>query len=130
MASFLQAARERVVIYDGAFGTGIQERHLTADDFGGEAFEGCNEFLVITRPDVIAELHASYCDVGVDVLETCTFGGLGITLGEYGLADRTHEINLAAARLAREVADGYATPDRPRWVAGSMGPGTKFPSLG
>jgi len=128
--AFLDAVRERVVIYDGAFGTGIQQRGLTADDFGGEALEGCNELLVITRPDVITELHASYLEVGVDVIETCTFGGLPATLGEYGLFDRAHEINLAGARLARDVADSFATPDRPRFVAGSIGPGTKFPSLG
>ncbi|HVN49960.1 MAG TPA: homocysteine S-methyltransferase family protein, partial [Acidimicrobiales bacterium] len=128
--AFLDAVRERVVIFDGAFGTGIQQRGLTADDFGGESLEGCNELLVITRPDVITELHASYLEVGVDVIETCTFGGLPATLGEYGLSERAHEINLAGARLAREVADSFATPDRPRFVAGSIGPGTKFPSLG
>jgi 5-methyltetrahydrofolate--homocysteine methyltransferase len=130
MASFLETVTERVVIYDGAFGTGIQQRGLTADDFGGEALEGCNELLVVTRPDVIAELHASYLEVGVDVIETCTFGGLPATLGEYGLADRAHEINMAGARLARDAADSFATSDRRRFVAGSIGPGTKFPSLG
>jgi len=130
MAGFLDTVRERVVIYDGAFGTGIQQRGLTADDFGGEAFEGCNELLVVTRPDIIGELHASYLEVGVDVIETCTFGGLPATLGEYGLADRAHELNLAGARLARDAADSFSTPERPRFVAGSIGPGTKFPSLG
>src|SRR5215472_7424461 len=117
-STYLDAINERVVIFDGAFGTGVQEKHLTADDFGGPALEGCNEMLVLTRPDVIAELHASYLDVGVDVIETCTFGGLPATLGEYGLADRAHEINLAGARLAREAADSFSTPDRPRFVAG------------
>ncbi len=130
MSSFLEAIRQRVVIYDGAMGTGIQERGLTADDFGGDDLEGCNELLVVTRPDIIKELHAEYLEVGVDVIETDTFGGLPVTLGEYGLADRAHELNLAAALVAREVADDFSTPDHPRFVAGSIGPGTKFPSLG
>ncbi len=130
MPSYLDAVDRRVLVYDGAFGTGIQQRNLTPDDFGGEALEGCNEMLVITRPDIIGELHASFLEVGVDVIETCTFGGLPATLGEYGLADRAHEINLAGARIARQAADSFATPDHPRFVAGSIGPGTKFPSLG
>jgi len=130
MSSFLETVRQRVVIYDGAMGTGIQERGLTADDFGGPDLEGCNELLVVTRPDLIKELHAEYLAVGVDVIETDTFGGMPVTLGEYGQADRAHEINLAAARVAREVASDYSTPDHPRFVAGSIGPGTKFPSLG
>jgi hypothetical protein len=121
---------ERVVVYDGAFGTYMQTQDLTADDFGGPALEGCNELLVLTRPDVIAQLHDDFLEVGVDVVETNTFGAFAIPLAEYGLADRTHEINLAAARIAREVADRFSTPDRPRFVAGSIGPGTKFPSLG
>ena len=130
MSTFLQAANERVVIFDGGMGTGIQTRGLTADDFGGPELEGCNELLVVTRPDVIAEVHAAYFDAGVDVIETDTFGAFAIPLGEYGIADRAHELNLAAARLARDVASSYSTPDRPRWVAGSIGPGTRFPSLG
>ncbi|HUQ63967.1 MAG TPA: methionine synthase, partial [Acidimicrobiales bacterium] len=130
MGAYLDAIRERVVIFDGATGTNIQRANLTADDFGGAQLEGCNELLVATRPDVIAELHRSFFDVGVDVVETDTFGALSVTLAEYGIADRAHELNVRAARIAREVADGFATPDRPRWVAGSIGPGTKFPSLG
>ncbi len=130
MANFGDLVRERVVIYDGATGTFLQTLDLTADDFGGAELEGCNEYLAITRPDVVATFHETYFRVGVDVVETDTFGGLPVTLGEYGLAERAHEINLAAARIAREVADGFSTPDRPRFVAGSMGPGTKFPSLG
>jgi len=129
-SSYLEAAAERVVIYDGAFGTGIQARNLTADDFGGPELEGCNEMLVLTRPDVIGELHASFLEAGVDALETCTFGAFAGPLGEYGIADKAYEINVAAARLARDVADQYSTPDHPRWVAGSVGPGTKFATLG
>jgi 5-methyltetrahydrofolate--homocysteine methyltransferase len=129
-ADYLSAARERVVIFDGGMGTGLQARDLTADDFGGESLEGCNELLAVTRPDVIAELHSAYLDVGCDVLETDTFGAFGVPLAEYGIADRTHEINVAAARVARSVAADHSTPDKPRWVAGSIGPGTKSPSLG
>ena len=129
-SSYLEAARRRGVIYDGATGTNLQLRNLTADDFGGPALEGCNEVLVATRPDVIADLHRSFFEVGSEVVETDSFGSLPITLGEYGLADRAYELNRRAAEIAREVAHGFATPDQPRWVAGSIGPGTKFPSLG
>src|SRR5262249_56770018 len=120
------AARERVVIYDGATGTNLQLRNLTADDYGGAHFEGCTDILVATRPDVVADLHRSFLDVGCEVVETNTFGASPITLGEYGIAKRAHELNLAGARIAREVAAGYPGT----WVAGSIGPGTKFPSLG
>jgi len=130
MKSYLEAVRERVVIFDGATGTNLQRMELTVDDFGGPQFEGCNEILVDTRPDAIAELHRSFFEVGCEVVETDSFGSLSYTLGEYGIADRAHELNVKAARIAREVADGYATPGEPRWVAGSIGPGTKFPSLG
>jgi 5-methyltetrahydrofolate--homocysteine methyltransferase len=130
MKSYLEAVRERVVIFDGATGTNLQRMELTADDFGGPQFEGCNEILVDTRPDAIAELHRSFFEVGCQVVETDSFGSLSYTLAEYGIAERAHELNLKAARIAREVADGYAKPGEPRFVAGSIGPGTKFPSLG
>ncbi len=127
---FLDLIDQRVVVYDGAFGTFMQEKGLTADDFGGPDLEGCNEMLVATRPDLIQEMHQAFFDVGVDVVETATFGAFAVPLGEYGIADRAHELNVTAARLAREVADGCSTPDRRRFVAGSIGPGTKFASLG
>ncbi len=127
---YLQAVRERVVVLDGATGTNLQLRDLGPDDFGGPSFEGCNEILAVTRPDVVAELHASFLEVGCDVVETDTFGAFAVPLAEYGIPERAAELNLAAARIARSVADDFATPDRPRWVAGSIGPGTKFPSLG
>jgi 5-methyltetrahydrofolate--homocysteine methyltransferase len=127
---YLDAVRERVVIYDGAFGTYVQQCGLTADDFGGSALEGCNELLVATRPDVITGMHEAFLGIGVDAIETASFGSMAFTLAEYGIADRSEELNEKAARLAREVADGFSTPDRPRWVAGSIGPGTRFPSLG
>src|SRR2546421_2575525 len=130
MTSYLDALSERVIVFDGATGTNLQLAALGPDDFGGPQLEGCNEVLVSTRPDVVAELHRSFLEVGVDVVETDSFGAFPTVLAEYGIADRSHELNVAAARLAREVADGYARPDRPRWVAGSIGPGTRFPSLG
>ncbi|HZQ79566.1 MAG TPA: methionine synthase [Acidimicrobiia bacterium] len=130
MPPFLDTLRERVVIFDGATGTNLQQRDLGADDFGGPALEGCNEILAVTRPAVIAELHRSFFEVGVDAVETDTFGAFPVVLAEYGIAERTFELNEAAARIAKEVASGYSTPDRPRWVVGSIGPGTKLPSLG
>jgi 5-methyltetrahydrofolate--homocysteine methyltransferase len=119
-----------VVVFDGATGTNLQRLGLGADDFGGTELEGCNEILNLTRPDVVADLHASFLEVGCDVVETNTFGAFGVPLAEYGIADRAHEIAKAGAEIARRVADDYSTPERPRWVAGSLGPGTKFPSLG
>jgi 5-methyltetrahydrofolate--homocysteine methyltransferase len=127
---YLRAARERVVIFDGAMGTNLQLMQLTADDFGGPDLEGCNELLVVTRPDAIDRVHRSFLEVGSDVVETDTFGAFATVLAEYGLEGRVRELNLAAARLARDAADDFSTPDRPRWVAGSIGPGTKFPTLG
>ncbi len=130
MSTFLEALRERVLFFDGAFGTGVQARDLGPDDFGGPALEGCNEHLVLTRPDVIRDLHAGYFEVGVDAVETATFGSFPVVLTEYDIAEKTVEMNEVAARLAKEVAADFSTPDRPRWVIGSIGPGTKLPSLG
>ena len=125
---YLAALRERVLVFDGAMGTSIQRYDLTAADFGGERLEGCNDYLVVSRPDVIGEIHASFLAAGADVLETDTFRSNRLTLREYGLQERVREINLAAARLARSVADGFATPQRPRFVAGSIGPSGLLPS--
>ena len=129
-SSYLELARERVVIFDGATGTNLQLRELSAHDFGGVSLEGCNEMLCLTRPDVVQELHRSFLDVGVDVIETNSFGTLPIVLAEYQVADRAEELASASARLAKEVASGYSTPNRQRYVAGSLGPGTKLPTLG
>jgi 5-methyltetrahydrofolate--homocysteine methyltransferase len=128
MSDFLQTVRERVVVYDGAMGTNIQFRNPTLDDYWGK--ENCSEVLVLSRPDIIRDIHAEFLGVGCDVIETNTFGGTRVVLAEFGLAERTHEINVAAAKLAREVAQQFSTPERPRFVAGSMGPTTKLPSLG
>ena len=127
---YLDLVRERVVVFDGATGTWFQSQHLGPDDFGGPELEGCNEYLGITRPDVVESLHAAYFEAGADVAETNTFGGFGVPLGEYGLADQAYEIARANAAIARRVAGDFSTPDRTRFVAGSMGPGTKLPSLG
>jgi 5-methyltetrahydrofolate--homocysteine methyltransferase len=128
MKSFLETVRERVVIYDGAMGTQIQERNPSLDDFWGK--ENCSEVLVLSRPDMIKDIHAAYFKAGADVVETDTFGGTSIVLGEFDLADKVHEINKRAGELAREVAADFSTSDKPRFVAGSIGPGTKLPSLG
>src|SRR5512145_2390270 len=120
---------ERILVLDGATGTYLQGRDLEAKDFGGPEFEGCNEHLVLTRPDVIRDMHEGYLAAGADMVETDTFGGTRIVLAEYGLQDRVHDINVAAARLAREACARFETPDRPRFVAGSMGPGTKTISV-
>ncbi|MFY9571121.1 MAG: methionine synthase [Blastocatellia bacterium] len=120
---------ERILVLDGAMGTAIQARHLTADDFGGAHLEGCNENLVLTRPDVVLDIHRGYLEAGADIIETNTFGGTGIVLAEYGLQDNVHTLNEAAARLARQAAAELSTSNRPRFVAGSMGPTTKAISV-
>src|ERR1700728_2671596 len=129
-SSYLSALRERVVVFDGATGTNLQHLGLEADAFGGPQQEGCYEVLALTAPTVIEQLHRSFLDVGVDAIETNTFGAFSVVLAEYQIADRASEINRAAAELARRVAAEYTTPERPIWVAGSMGPGTKFATLG
>ena len=128
MADFLQVVKERVVVYDGAMGTNIQVRNPSFDDYWGK--ENCSEVLVLSRPDIIKDIHAAFFAVGCDVVETNTFGGTSVVLGEFDLRDRVAEINIAAAKLAREVAAQFSTKERPRFVAGSMGPTTKLPSLG
>ncbi|GAB3677531.1 methionine synthase [Angustibacter aerolatus] len=125
---FRAAMHERVLIADGAMGTMLQAADPSLDDFEGH--EGCNEVLNATRPDVVRSVHEAYLEVGVDAVETNTFGANLANLGEYDIADRITELSLAGARVAREAADAWSTPDRPRFVIGSMGPGTKLPSLG
>jgi 5-methyltetrahydrofolate--homocysteine methyltransferase len=127
---FLDALHERVLVLDGAFGTWMQGQNLGPDDFGGEALEGCNEQLVTTRPDLVARMHDEFFAAGVDGVETATFGAFPLVLNEYGLAEATFELNRRAAEIAREVAAGHAADGRPRFVVGSIGPGTRLPSLG
>ncbi|WP_033324272.1 methionine synthase [Actinomadura atramentaria] len=126
--SLRQALKQRVVVADGGMGTMLQDAGPTLDDFEGH--EGCNEILNVTRPDIVRSVHAAYFEAGVDCVETNTFGANLGNLGEYGITDRIYELSEAGARLAREVADSFATPDRPRYVIGSVGPGTKLPTLG
>jgi 5-methyltetrahydrofolate--homocysteine methyltransferase len=121
--------RKRILVIDGAMGTSIQDRNLSPDDFGGQEHEGCNEYLVITRPDVIADIHQEFLDAGADILETNTFGAISVVLAEYGLAHEARHINFEEARLARRLADAAGTADKPRFVAGSMGPTTKSISV-
>src|ERR1700739_945200 len=128
MADFLQIVKDRVAIYDGAMGPNIQKRNPTLDDYWGK--ENCSEVLVLSRPDIIREIHADFLSVGCDVVETNTFGGSSIVLGEFDLRDRVREINVKAAQLAKEVAQQFSTKAKPRFVAGSLGPTTKLPSLG
>ncbi len=129
MSTFLETLKQRVIVYDGAMGTSIQNYNLTVDgDYAG--LENCSEILAVTRPDVIREIHASYLEAGADVIETDSFGASSLVLQEFGIPHRARELNLAAARLAKDVARQYSTPDRPRFVAGSIGPTTKLPSLG
>ncbi|HSU59590.1 MAG TPA: methionine synthase [Bryobacteraceae bacterium] len=123
------ALASRVLVLDGAMGTMLQQCHLTAADFGGPALEGCNENLVLTRPDVILSVHRAYYEAGSDIVETNSFGGTKIVLSEYGLEEQSYELNFAAARLARQAADEFAKSGRPRFAAGSMGPTTKAISV-
>jgi len=116
------------VVADGAIGTMLQASDATLDDFAGH--EGCNEILNVTRPDIVTGIHEAYLEAGAECLTTNTFNANLTALGEYGIADRVGELSEASARLARAAADRYSTPDRPRWVLGSMGPGTKLPTLG
>ena len=126
--SYLDAIARGVLVYDGAMGTSLQELKLSAEDFGGERLQGCNDYLVLSKPQAVEQVHRSFLEVGVDVIETNTFRSNRITLGEFGLADQVHEINRAAAALARRLADEYSTDEQPRFVAGSVGPSGKLPS--
>jgi 5-methyltetrahydrofolate--homocysteine methyltransferase len=131
MSGYLDVVHDGVVIFDGATGTNLQTVGLTADDFGGPSLEGCNELLNLRRPDVIRNLHRSFLEVGVDVVESNTFGAFAVPLAEYGLEAQSYEIAAAGAALARETADEFVAADgRARFVAGSIGPGTKFATLG
>jgi 5-methyltetrahydrofolate--homocysteine methyltransferase len=126
--SYLDAVEDRILIFDGPMGTSLQSQKLTAEHFGGEKYNGCNDYLVITYPQAVELVHRSFLEVGVDVIETDTFRSSRITLDEYRLGEQTHAINLAAASLARRLADEYSTEDHPRFVAGSIGPSGKLPS--
>ncbi|MGL5065693.1 MAG: methionine synthase [Microcoleus sp.] len=119
-----------VIVFDGAMGTNLQVQNLTAEDFGGKEYEGCNEYLVHTKPEAVATVHRGFLEAGADVVETDTFGGTSIVLAEYDLADKAYYLNKIATELAKSVAAEFSTPEKPRFVAGSIGPGTKLPTLG
>lgn len=132
----LNILENRIIVFDGATGTSLQNQDLSAADFGGERYAGCNEYLNIVKPGATEKVHRGFLDVGADIIETNSFGGTSVVLAEYGLADKSYEINKRAAQIARKMADEYSfksrggtTPSR-RYVAGSMGPTTKLPSLG
>src|SRR5712664_1975572 len=125
----LEALRERILFYDGGMGTQLQARNLTPEDFGGKRWEGCNDHLCLTRPDVVESVHTAYFEAGADAVETNSFQASRLRLAEWGLGERTLEINRAAATIARRAADGFGAADgRPRFVAGSIGPSGMLPS--
>lgn len=120
---------KRILVLDGAMGTMLQSKNLTAEDFGGADYEGCNENLILTRPDVLQSIHEEYLQAGADIVETNTFGSTPLVLAEYNLSHKAYEMNVKAAQIARAAADKLSTPDKPRFVAGSMGPTTKALSV-
>ena len=128
--TFLDILKQKIIVFDGATGTHLQGQNLTPDDFGGENLAGCNEILVFSKPSAVENMHRDYLEAGCDVIETDSFGGTSVVLAEYGLQDRAYEINAESARIAKRMADDYSHSGRLRFVAGSMGPGTKLPSLG
>ncbi|HEX7316551.1 MAG TPA: methionine synthase [Pyrinomonadaceae bacterium] len=130
MSEFLKTLKERVVIFDGAMGTNLQVQNLSVDDYGGPQFEGCPEYLLVSKPEAVERVHAAFFEVGCDVVETDSFGGIPYVLDEYGIGHMAYDLNVKAAQLARRIALDFSTKERPRWVAGSMGPGTKSPTLG
>jgi 5-methyltetrahydrofolate--homocysteine methyltransferase len=130
MKKFVELLEERVLIFDGATGTNLQAQNLTADDFGGKEFEGCNEYLVITKPDAVKKVHIDFLEAGSDIIETNTFGSNEVVLAEYNLQHLSYDISRKAAQLAKVLALEFSTNEKPRFVAGSIGPGTKLPSLG
>jgi 5-methyltetrahydrofolate--homocysteine methyltransferase len=127
---FLELLKEKIVVFDGAMGSNLQALNLSIDDWGGPQFENCSENLLYSRPDAIESVHRSFLDVGCDVIETNSFGGSEVVLTEFGIAEKTYDVNLKAAQLAKRLTNDYSTLSKPRFVAGSIGPGTKLPTLG
>ncbi|MDP2207650.1 MAG: methionine synthase [Bacteroidota bacterium] len=130
MKTFSDILKQKVIVFDGAMGTNLQTQNLNPDDFGGEKYFGCNEYLVVSKPLAVEIVHTDFLTAGCDVIETNTFGGASIVLDEYELASKTYELNYKAAILAKNVASGFYSAEHPRFVAGSIGPTTKLPSLG
>jgi 5-methyltetrahydrofolate--homocysteine methyltransferase len=130
MTAFLDLLKKKIIVFDGAMGVSLQEMNLSIDDWGGPNFENCSENLLYTRPDAVEKVHTSFLDVGCDVIETNSFGGSEVVLAEFGIEGKAYDVNKKAAELAKRIANDYSTPDKPRFVAGSIGPGTKLPTLG
>ena len=130
MNQFLARLNERTLLFDGATGTSLQNQELSAEDFGGDHLEGCNEYLCISNPEAVRTVHYGFLDAGADIIETNSFGSTSIVLAEYDIADKAYELSRLSGEIARECADKYSTPEWPRFVAGSIGPTTKLPSLG
>src|SRR5947208_3793018 len=128
--SFLETLSDRIVVFDGAMGTNLHAQDLSVDDYGGPQCEGCPEHLLISTPEAVERVHAGFLEVGCDVVETDSFGSTAIVLAEYEIAELAYELNVKAAQLAKRVAAAFSTKEKPRWVAGSMGPTTKLPTLG
>ncbi len=128
--NFLDLLKEKVIVFDGAMGSNLQSQSLTIEDWGGANFENCSENLLYTRPDAIEQVHVGFLEVGCDVIETNSFGGGEVVLQEFGIADKAYDVNKLAAKLAKDLANQYSTKAKPRFVAGSIGPGTKLPTLG
>ena len=130
MNNFLEILKERIIVFDGAMGTNLQVQNLTFEDYGGAQFEGCPEYLLISKPEAIERVHTGFLDVGCDVIETNSFGSTPHVLAEYQIPEMAFDLNVKAAQLAKRIASDYSTKEKPRFVAGSMGPGTKLPTLG
>jgi 5-methyltetrahydrofolate--homocysteine methyltransferase len=130
LTAFLDILKQKIIVFDGATGTFLQGLDLAPDDFGGDQLAGCNEHLVVSKPSAVERMHSEYLEAGCDVVETNSFGGTRIVLAEYGLEDRAYELNLKAAQIAKRIAQDYSKSGHERFVAGSMGPTTKLPSLG
>jgi len=126
MAEFLKILKEKILLFDGATGTNLQNFNLSPDDFGGKELEGCNEYLCISRPDVVIQLHSLFLEAGADIIETNSFGSTSIVLNEYGISYLDYDLSLKAAQLAKETANSYSTKEKPRFVAGSIGPLQNF----
>lgn len=130
MRNFLDLLKEKIVVFDGAMGSSLQAQELSIEDWGGQEFENCSENLLYTKPEAIEIVHTNFLEAGCDVIETNSFGGSEVVLQEFGIAEKTYDVNLKAAEMAKRLASDYSTKDKPRFVAGSIGPGTKLPTLG
>jgi 5-methyltetrahydrofolate--homocysteine methyltransferase len=126
----LHSPERPVLVFDGGMGTSLQRQELTLEDFGSAELEGCNEYLVKSKPEAIEQVHREFLEAGADVIETDSFGSSSVVLAEYDIPEQAYELSKMAAELAKRVAKEYSTPEKPRFVAGAMGPTTKLPTLG